>query len=105
MRKAFGPPLLLEQRPVFPWAIMPSKYIAHRGLRSAINCYAICGGREKARRMGEGGGGGGDLERLPSRSSNKIRFKIQCVTCAVHERLRRSAVTQSELASLRAKCS
>lgn len=56
MREASGPPLL-EQRLVFPWAITPSKYIAHRGLRSAINCYAIRGGREKERGVKEGGGG------------------------------------------------
>lgn len=97
MREAFGPPLL-EQRLIFPWAITPSKYIAHRGLRSAINCYAIREGRDRERKRGRGGvEDSGDLERLPSRSSNKIRFKIQCVTCAVHEPLRRSAVAQSEL--------
>jgi len=39
IREASGP-LLLEQRSALPWAIMPSKYIAHRRLRSAINCYA-----------------------------------------------------------------
>lgn len=48
-------PLLLEQRPVFPWAIMPSKYNAHRRVRSAINCYAIRGGREAGSKEREKG--------------------------------------------------
>lgn len=77
---------------------MPSKYIVHRRLRSAINCYAQ---RKRERQKAEDGG---DLERLPSRSSNKIRFKIQCVTYAIHEWLRRSAVTQLSRRELIASC-
>jgi len=51
---------------------------------------------ERENKTERGAEDSGDLEHLPSRSSNKIRFKIQCVTCTVHEPLRRSTVTQSE---------
>jgi len=57
MRVASGPSLL-EQRLVLPWAITPSKYIGHRGLRSAINCYAIRGGRDRERGVRGGYKGG-----------------------------------------------